>query len=86
MILSKLVNTTTNNRVNEHLENLRRYKKYIFNSSKYHRLKRATMEEDFRALQGINHHDMELLILTKVGPDIAAQAKPEICISEYNLE
>ena len=74
----ELITSNTNKRIDKHLHKLRTFKEHNFNSSKYNWLKQTTKEElkafiglgYFRGLYGMNHHNIELLFKSGIGPDI----------------
>ena len=74
----ELITSNTNKRIDEHRDKLRTFKEHIFNGSKYTWLKQATKVElkafiglvYFRGLYGMNHHNIEILFKSSIGPDI----------------
>ena len=73
----ELITPNTNKRIDEHLDKLRTFKEHTFNSLKYTWLKQTTKKElkaftglvYFRGLYGMNHHNIELLFKSGIGPD-----------------
>ena len=74
----ELITPSTNKRIDAHLEKLRTFKGHTFNSSKYAWLKQIPKEEFkafirlvyFRALYGMNYHNIKFLFKSGIGTDI----------------
>ena len=74
----ELITPNTNKRIDAPLDKLRTFKGHTFNSSKYTWLKHTTKEEleafiglvYFMPLYGMNHHNIEFLSKSGIGPDI----------------